>query len=129
MAGPRARPRRRGAGAGSSATTTTSKVLMGAVGMFSLLYLLASHFLVTRDAQTPSSTTLFAPPAGGGAAPATIDDDFSYEPDPRSKGVPPQNLQRRDHPAQGPMDYIELQCDAGTPDVDLSYWKDIPRDK
>lgn len=31
--------------------------------------------------------------------------------------------------ARGAMDYVQLQCDGGEPDVDLSYWKDIPQDK
>lgn len=32
--------------------------------------------------------------------------------------------------ATGPMDFVELQCEGGEePDVDLSYWKDIPSDK
>ncbi len=39
-------------------------------------------------------------------------------------------MQRSTSPAGGGMEYAELQCEGGKrPDVDLSYWKNIPQDK
>lgn len=102
---------------------------MGSILALSVLYLLSSHFVVTRDDR--ASPDLFGPPvaAGGGAAPGVgSDDDIPYEPDPRANGAAKFRI-TNDHPAQGPLDYIELQCEGGKPDVDLSYWKDIARDK
>eukprot|EP00903_Cladosiphon_okamuranus_P020412 g18732.t1 len=121
MAGPRGRHRKRGGGSGNE-TSTASKVMLGALGLFSVLYLLSSHILVTR--QGPATKPVAQPADGGvgGADVATVD-DVPYDGDPRHGGG------GEGEPAQNPMDYIPLQCEGGLPDVDLSYWKNIPQDK
>ncbi len=68
-----------------------------------------------------------APPFGPSHGEDT-DDYTPYDRDPRvnaggaEDGVP-------HHDAGGALDYVELQCEGGKPDVDLSYWKDISQDK
>lgn len=124
MAGPR-RPRRRGAGS-SNDPSTASKIMLGALGLFSVLYLFSSHILVTR--QGPG---MHSPHQGGGGADVAVD-DVPYDRDPRNDGGGTADAQQwlpQNDPAEGPMDYIPLQCAGGVPDVDLSYWKDIPQDK
>lgn len=133
MARPRGRQRRRSGGSVKE-TSTASKVILGALGLFSVLYLFSSHILVTR--QGPGRTRLAQPggdqvDGGGGrsGADAVAVDDAPYDGDPRHGGGGAQQLQQQGEPAQGPMDYIPLQCEGGVPDVDLSYWKNIPQDK
>lgn len=106
--------------------------MVGGLGLFSVLYLFSSHILVTR--QGPGMRA-----ARPGAKSVGLDDadndDVPYDQDPRLGAGGPgpgpglQQLHQQNEPAEGPMDYIELQCDGGTPAVDLSYWKDIPQDK
>lgn len=132
MAGPRGRLRRRGGGSGSTTTTTASKAMLGALGVFSMMYLFSSHVLITRQGPGSSSVPSVDRHGSGGGRDLSSD-DVSYEEDPRfaggGGGGGVERLPQHNEPAEGPMDYIKLQCEGGVPDVDLSYWKDIPQDK
>ena len=109
--------------------------------MSSVLYLFCTHTLVSREergsahGESAGGRLRFNPwsPTTGekiqrpGDPNLPYDSEVAYEVDPRlSDGV----LRSEGGGAQGPMDYVELRCDEGKkPDVDLSYWKDIPADK
>lgn len=131
MAGPRGgRSRRRSASSGNS-TSTASKVFLGALGLFSVLCLFSSHIRITQQGPGTRVTTPAAGQGGMGGEDGGTD-DVLYDHDPRHAGGGAggqQQLLQQSAPAVGPMDYIPLQCDGGVPDVDLSYWKNIPQDK
>ncbi|CAB1100152.1 unnamed protein product [Ectocarpus sp. CCAP 1310/34] len=120
MAAPRARPPRRRGGGSSNSVNITSRLVMALIAFLSIFYLYLSHVEVTRHDISRSSPHPFPG--------QSFDTDGNYDDeDPRQHE--PEVLRQPNHPAEGPMDYIPLQCDGGKPDVDLSYWKDIPLDK
>lgn len=120
MAAPRARPPRRRGGGSSNSVSITSRVVMALIAFLSTVYLYLSHVEVTRhEISRPNPYPLLG---------QSFETDGNYDDeDPRQHE--PEVLRQPNHPAEGPMDYIPLQCDGGKPDVDLSYWKDIPLDK
>lgn len=86
-----------------------------------------------REARTSSQAPGggFAPPFGANLGEAIDGYLVPYDQDPRIKdagSVQDGAAQRNQRPG-GPMDYVELQCETGEPDVDLSYWKEISQDK
>ncbi|CAN0112794.1 unnamed protein product, partial [Scytosiphon promiscuus] len=140
MSGPRGRSRRRGTGSGGT-VSTASRVLMVLITVFAVTFLLKSHKAVTnearktvgRPADTPSEKRAGVPPRGGTFSGATSAEDDAFPM--RGGGSGAQGFSKEvrlpqgKKAAEGPMDYVELQCEGGEPDVDLSYWKDITQDK
>ncbi|CAM9595249.1 unnamed protein product, partial [Hapterophycus canaliculatus] len=143
MAGPRVRSRRRGTGSGNT-VSTASRVLMVLITFFAASFLLKSHIAVTREttknpgrsADTPSEKRAGVLPGGGRVDVGNSGYVGPYDQDPRlgggsgAQGLGEEMPLRLDNKAaEGHMDYVELRCEGGEPDVDLSYWKDIPQDK
>eukprot|EP00752_Nemacystus_decipiens_P006283 g5664.t1 len=104
--------------------------MLGALGLFSVIYLFSSHILVTQQGPAMHGMPPTAGQGGGGDGDGG-GDDVLYDGDPRhvGRGTIGQQLLQPNEPAEDPMDYIPLQCEGGVPDVDLSYWKNIPQDK
>lgn len=139
MAG-RARTRRHVSPGSNTFSLSSSRVIrlgLVVVLMSSALYLFCTHTLVSRERDSsngssrngrvrlePSSPTTGRRP---GDPNFLYDSQVAYEEDPRN----PDGGQRSEGAgAMSRMDYVELRCEGGKkPDVDLSYWKDIPADK
>ena len=137
----RGRTRRHGSAGSNYFTLSSSKVVrlgMVVILMSSALYLFCTHTFVSREhdsSNVSSRDGRFNPsnPKAGEAIHRPGDPNFhygsqvAYEEDPRNPGgVRPSEVVG----AQSRMDYVELRCEGGkTPDVDLSYWKDIVADK
>lgn len=104
--------------------STTSRVVMALIALLSTVYLYLSHVEVTRrEIARPDPSRFLG---------QSFETDGHYDDeDPRQHegGQKAAGSRQPNDPAEGPMDYIPLQCDGGKPDVDLSYWKDIPQDK
>lgn len=139
----RGRTRRHGSVGSNSSGMSSSKVIrlgLVVVLMSSALYLFCTHTLVSRERDSANGSSRdgrlgYNPPNPKTGVPIyrpgdphfDYDNQVVYEEDPRNSAG---GRRSEVDGAQSPMDYVELRCEGGKkPDVDLSYWKDIPADK
>lgn len=87
----------------------------------------------TSNARTSSPVTgSFAPSLSRTSHAEVTDAEVVHHVDPKAdqRGEQDAAAQRTlAAAAGGAVEYVELQCDGGEPEVDLSYWKDISQDK
>lgn len=123
---------------------------MAAVLMCSVVYLLWTHTILSRDDAEGATPTSIANRRnnGGGGFGGPVDtlsydpgSDTHYEKDPRQKaesttgrgglrGGETEDVRAVVPAAAAAVVDLELTCpDGNKPDVDLSYWKDIQADK
>lgn len=139
----RGRTRRRGMSASSSSSPSLSsgqavRLGIAVILMSSVIYLFCTHSVLSRESSgTGRVRNMFGVGAPSSSAGQRQGDhhynygsQVSYEKDPRQKAL--EGLvggAQRTVGARDEMDFVELRCGETPPDVDLSYWKDIPADK
>lgn len=105
-------------------------MLLCLAALVSTLYLFSRRGepVTPSDART-SAPGKVAPPFGPSHGEST-DDYIPYRDPARvNAGGAEDGVAQHDGITGGVLDYVELQCEGGKPDVDLSYWKDISQDK